>query len=61
MTTWMILALALGGAAWLCITLQRHTDGPAACIGCGECIAAGECVLVKNSRRKAAGKDAESS
>lgn len=58
---WILLTLTMGGAAWLCIALHTNTDGPAACIGCGECIAAGECVLAKNSRRKAARKDAEPS
>ena len=59
--TWIVLALILGGAAWLCSVLYGGVGGPTSCIGCGKCIAAGECVIIKKSQRKPAGKEQEPS
>lgn len=50
--TWVLLALALGGAVWFAYRIHNHESGATSCIGCGECAVTGECVLKKKSRRK---------
>ena len=52
--TWILLALALGAAAWVWYRIQNDKSGAVSCCGCGQCAATGECVMVK--RKKAVKK-----
>ena len=52
----ILLAVVLGGAAWVCTKMYGDQSGAFSCIHCGECIAAGECVYRKNPRGKSAKK-----
>lgn len=49
--TWVLLAVALGGAVLVAYLLNRDPNGPVSCVGCGQCIATGECVYLKNRKR----------
>lgn len=42
---WILLAAAVGGAAWLQYTISKGVHGPAHCMGCGKCDKTGVCVL----------------
>ena len=54
----ILLAVVLGGAAWVCTKIHGDDSGAFSCIHCGECISAGECVYRKNPRGKSAKKQA---
>jgi hypothetical protein len=47
---WVVLFIALVGAAWLWRSLNRDTT-VVSCIGCGRCAATGECVYVKEAKK----------
>nr|WP_325178941.1 hypothetical protein [uncultured Oscillibacter sp.] len=42
---WILLAAAVGSAAWLQYTIHKHIQGPSNCMGCGKCDKTGVCVL----------------
>ena len=47
---WLMLAVILGGTAWVWHTL--YAGNVTGCVGCGRCIAAGECVLPREQAEK---------
>ena len=55
--TWLLLALVLGGAAWVWYRINTDKSGAVSCCGCGECARAGECVMVKGKKSSKKGKD----
>ena len=57
--TWILLALALGAAAWVWYRIQNDKSGAVSCCGCGQCVRTGECVMVKG--RKQAKKEGDPS
>ncbi len=48
--TWLLLGLALGGAAWAWYKVNSHKSGAVSCCGCGQCARTGECVMVKGRK-----------
>ena len=42
---WILLIVAVGGAAWLQYAISKRIQGPSHCMGCGKCDKTGICVL----------------
>ena len=42
---WILIAAAVGGAAWLQYVIHKNIQGPSNCMGCGKCDKTGVCVL----------------
>ena len=55
--TWLLLALVLGGAAWVWYRINTDKSGTISCCGCGQCARTGECVMVKGKKSAKKGKD----
>ena len=55
--TWLLLALVLGGAAWVWYRINTDKSGAVSCCGCGVCARTGECVMVKGKKSSKKGKD----
>lgn len=48
--TLVLLALVLGGVAWVWYRVNNHKSGAVSCCGCGQCARTGECVMVKGKK-----------
>ncbi len=45
MMGWLLLLVAVGGAAWLQYSIHKQIQGPSNCMGCGKCDKTGFCIL----------------